>query len=91
MYYKCSVCGEHVSDASGSWHGTGKCKYCKEYSYDSSHIIAQFNGVRWFRRPTGFYVVVYGQQVTQFYCDIAASEDFGHCVRHSLECAGLLD
>lgn len=39
----------------------------------------------------GEHVITYGLQVTRYRDDIAASREYGECIRHSLECAGKLD
>jgi len=52
---------------------------------DSYSVFWQFDGERHF--------ILYGEQVKIFPLgkDIAACREYGECVRHSLECAGLLD
>lgn len=36
------------------------------------------------------HIVEYGTQSETYYDDLLASECFGYCIRHSLECAGKL-
>lgn len=60
-------------------------------------VLAEFTGgdttVYWLRSKRGGHRVEYGLQSTLFNKadDLAASAEFGACVRHSLECANLLD
>jgi hypothetical protein len=37
------------------------------------------------------HTVIYGHSEHTFSCDLAASREFGECVRHAAECAGIFD
>ena len=37
------------------------------------------------------HVITYGHMRRTFSCDLAASREFGECVRHAAECAGIFD
>ena len=44
------------------------------------------------RRHRGqVHTVTYGHSERMFSSDLAASREFGECVRHALECAGIFD
>ncbi len=46
----------------------------------------------WGRKYHGqSHKVTYGYSERTFSCDLAASREYGECVRHALECAGLFD
>lgn len=49
--------------------------------------------VVWVRNGRGTHVITYGKQVSNFppTHSLEACHEFGECVRHSLERAGLLD
>lgn len=37
------------------------------------------------------HVITYGKSTTTLHCDLKAGREFGECVRHSAECAGIFD
>ena len=37
------------------------------------------------------HVITYGSHQYRRACDVDASEEYGRCIRHALECAGVLD
>ena len=37
------------------------------------------------------HIVTYGHSEHTFHCDLKAGREFGECVRHAAECAGLFD
>ena len=45
------------------------------------------------RDPDGnqTHTITYGLSVKSFSCNLAASREFGECIRHSLECAGIFE
>ena len=64
----------------------------------SGRVIARYQTdgafpVQWSVDGRGRHAVRYGEQVHTFKKsdDVKAAEEFGLCVRHAAECAGLLD
>ena len=57
----------------------------------AQHKIDGQHDVSWLRMNSGRFQVVYGGQVTTIDDDLEAAECFGQCVRHQVECQGLLD
>ena len=61
---------------------------------DKPVVLASQGGsmVVWSRDgPTGRHMVRYGLQAKFYTDDLLAAHEFGECVRHYLECQGLLD
>jgi len=57
----------------------------------AQHVVAGQYPVSWYKIPGGKYNVVYGGASEEFTDDLDASEYYGTCIRHALECAGHLD
>ena len=57
---------------------------------DFPNIVETYYDIVWSRKKT-LHQVRYGLQVRRFSTSDDAAHEFGLCVRHQAECAGLLD
>lgn len=54
-------------------------------------VLRLFNGEIVWSRTSKLHQIRYGSQEKSFTDDLEASKELGYCIRHYVECEGLLD